>query len=219
MTAKITKRFEEVALQAEEVSASEHTTHSEMFGRSTHVDENKLLGWITKAENLIVGICGENSTYYRTFSEANQVSSFESSLDRFKRLLSVFNSIKEDYESGYLTSYKSLIQAEVFGSELEQANELLESGYISAAAVIAGTVLETSLRELCDREALAHGKMDKMNADLAKKGVYNTIQQKQITALAGLRNSAAHGKSDEFNKNDVSMMIQNIENFLINHLN
>lgn len=219
MTAKITKRFEEIALQAEEVSASEYIGRGKISGGRAFVDQHKLLGWVTKAENLIESVCGEGSTYYRAFSEESGTNNWGTNLDNFNRLLSVFNSIKEDYENGYLTSYKTLIQAEVFGSELEQANELLESGYISAAAVIAGTVLETSLRELCDREALAHGKMDKMNADLAKKGVYNTIQQKQITALAGLRNSAAHGKSDEFNKNDVSIMIQNIENFLINHLN
>ncbi|WP_156103106.1 hypothetical protein [Erwinia sp. 9145] len=57
-----------------------------------------------------------------------------------------------------------------------------------------------------------------MNADLAKKGVYNTIQQKQITVIAGIVNSAAHGKTDEFNKDDVSIMISNIESLLISHM-
>jgi hypothetical protein len=54
-----------------------------------------------------------------------------------------------------------------------------------AAAVIAGTVLETALRQLC---------LDRMNADLAKAGVYNSLMQKRITALAAIRNRAAHGK-------------------------
>lgn len=57
-----------------------------------------------------------------------------------------------------------------------------------------------------------------MNADLAKAGVYNKLQQKRITALADIRNSAAHGKPDEFSENDVTTMIRDIEQFLIAQL-
>lgn len=218
MTNKVGKRFAELKNQAEEVANSKHVTHSNMLGTNTYVDSEKLLGWVTKTENLISSVCGENSTYYATFVDAKSAHGFGTNLDIFNGLFTIFNAIKDDYENGYLTSYKSLIQAEVFENELEQAKELLNSGYISAAAVISGTVLETSLRELCDRASLPHGKLDKMNADLVKNGAYNTIQQKQITAMAGIRNSAAHGKPDEFNKDDVSMMITNIESFLIKHL-
>lgn len=216
---KINKRFEELQNQAKEIKDSKHVIYSEYTGSDTYVDSEKLLNWLTKTENLIVNVCGENSTYYSTFIEEKNVKGFETNLNVFNRINTIFSAIKDDYENGYLTSYKSLIQAEVFDNELEQAKELLDSGYILAAAVIAGTVLETSLRELCDRESLAHGKLDKMNADLAKAGIYNTIQQKKITAIAGIRNSAAHGKTDDFNKNDVSTMINDIESFLIQYLN
>jgi hypothetical protein len=74
----------------------------------------------------------------------------------------------------------------------------LRSGYYPAAAVITGVVLETALRELCDKEKIPNGKLDRMNADLAKAGVYNKLVQKQITAIAAIRNSVAHGKSNEF---------------------
>ncbi len=60
--------------------------------------------------------------------------------------------------------------------------------------------------------------VDKMNADLAKAGIYNKLQQKRITALADIRNSAAHGKPEEFSDNDVTTMIRDIEQFLIIHL-
>lgn len=64
-----------------------------------------------------------------------------------------------------------LVQAELFTSELEQAAELLRSGYKASAAVVSGIVLETTLRELCTRHQLPPGKRDKMNADLAKAGI------------------------------------------------
>ena len=54
----------------------------------------------------------------------------------------------DDYKGGYLISIKNLIQADVFDSQLEQATELLSSGYKLAAAVIAGVVIETALRDL-----------------------------------------------------------------------
>jgi len=54
-----------------------------------------------------------------------------------------------------------------------------------------------------------------MNADLAKAGIYNKLQQKRITALADIRNSAAHGKPEEFSEDDVKRMIEEIEQFLV----
>ncbi len=94
----------------------------------------------------------------------------------------------------------------------------LTNGYKVPAAVVAGVVLETSLRELCERESIDHGKLDKMNADLSKANVYNKLQQKRITALADIRNSAAHGKPDEFTDRDVEDMIRDITRFVAEHL-
>ena len=37
-------------------------------------------------------------------------------------------------------------------------------------------------------------KLGTMNAGLAKQGVYNKLTQKRITALADIRNKAAHGE-------------------------
>ena len=117
-----------------------------------------------------------------------------------------------------MESVRSLIQAEVFEDELAQAQQLLDKGYYTAAAVIAGVVLETGIRELCDRHSIPHGKLDKMNADLARAGVYNVLQQKQITAMAAIRNSAAHGKPEEFNQQNVEGMIRDVRHFLAHYL-
>jgi hypothetical protein len=52
-----------------------------------------------------------------------------------------------------------------------------------------------------------------MNADLAKAGAYNSLVQKRITALAAIRNSAAHGRPQDFTKDDVAAMITDVERF------
>jgi len=106
-----------------------------------------------------------------------------------------------------------------FGGRFEELlQELITSGYKAAAAVIAGVVLETSIRQLCEDNGTATGKLDKMNADLAKAGVYNLLKQKQSTARAHIRDNAAHGKADQFTETDVSNMIRDIRNLLANEL-
>jgi Domain of unknown function (DUF4145) len=137
-------------------------------------------------------------------------------------LKAVFNAAKEDFEGGYLSTTRSLAQAEVFDDELEQARELLSKGYKVAAAVVAGVVLETTLRELCTRAGIIYTNprvsLDTRNSDLAKAGIYNKLTQKRITALADIRNSAAHGKPNEFTSDDVDKMIRDVEKFVTDHV-
>ena len=155
--------------------------------------------------------------HFKRFEE-EATGRYLTSSDILDNIGTVFLAAKEDYDGGYLVSVRSLVQAELFDSELEQACELLDKGYPTASAVIAGTVLETTLRELCARNGVAAAALDRMNTDLAKKGVYSLNWCKRITALAGIRNSAAHGKQDEFTQGDIKSMITEIERFLAEHL-
>ena len=78
---------------------------------------------------------------------------------------------------------------------------MLSSGYYQPAAVIAGAVLEDGLSKLCQRRGIslpAKPPINPMNDALAKDGAYNSLVQKRVTALADLRNKAAHGKFSEF---------------------
>jgi hypothetical protein len=212
------QRFNELEAQAIQVEASKAMPHSERLGSSEYVDNDLLLNWKVKVRNLLSKVCGEESQHFQQFEKNEADVAFTTNYTIFKRLKAIFLAAKEDFEGGYLSSIRTLVQAEVFDSELEQANELLSSGYSTAAAVIAGVVLETALRELCDREGISPGKLDKMNADLAKGGMYNKLTQKRITALADIRNSAAHGKPNEFREQDVTDMIRDVSQFLANHL-
>lgn len=218
MNPKLAKRFIELEEQMQKVSASQYAKNTEMLGRSEYIDGEAYLEWKVKAKNLIVKVCGDKSEHYKEFIAGEEPGSWETNLDQFKRTKSIFLAAKEDFEGGFLSSVKALVQADVFESELEQAEELLNNGYYLAAAVIAGVVLETGMRELCSNENISHGKLDRMNSDLAKLGIYNKLQQKRITALADIRNSAAHGKPDEFSKQDVVVMIRDIEQFLATQL-
>ncbi len=221
MNKKIQARFDELEKDIEKIIESKYVSNGNFSGGSTYIDNKMLLEWNSKVKNLIHLCAGQESIYFNDFVEAaSRRSSFITNLNIFNDMVPIFKALKNDYENGYLTSMRMLITAEVFDSELEQAQELLDNKYHIAAAVIAGVVLETGLRELCDAQTpqISHGKLDKMNADLKKVGVYNQLQSKRITALADIRNSAAHGKITEFTHDDVQAMIKDIESFLANHL-
>lgn len=210
MNRKLDQRFNELSEQLSAIGITGDSVNK--------IDNNMFAGWKVKAKNLIVNTCGENSQHFKAFEKAEIPHAMEGSYNVMKRVGAIFLATKEDFEGGYLTSLKNLVQAEVFESELEQAAELLQNGYKLASAVIAGVVLETALRDLCVTHGLQTGKLDTMNGQLAKEGVYNKLQQKRITAIADIRNSAAHGKPEEFTDSDVKNMIQDIESVLLSFL-
>jgi len=217
VSALLRKRFAELSAQLSEVEATKQQ-RQEGTAVLTYVDDDKLLNWRVKARSLIATACGKDSEHFAAFEKAEEVFIYTTNHSVLRRVQAVFEAAREDFEGGYVTSVRNLVQAEVFDSELEQAGELLSSGYAQAAAVVAGVVLETTLRELCDRRQIPHGKLDKMNADLAKAGAYNVLVQKRITSLAAIRNSAAHGKIAEFTSSDVVAMLEDVRRLLGEHL-
>lgn len=134
--------------------------------------------------------------------------------------------LQNDIKSGYLTSVQELIHSSVFSDFLEMAEHLLDEGYKDPAAVLIGGVLEEHLRKLCnkngiDTEFLTNSgvsrskKADTLNADLAKAGVYSTLDQKSITAWLDLRNKAAHSRYSEFSREQVELLLQSVRDFLV----
>jgi Domain of unknown function (DUF4145) len=208
------RRFQEVNEHAEAILAAKMETRGLGF-EGTFVDENELIKWQVNARHLLSMACGRDSEHFLAF-KSNQDPKFvgDSNYAVLLRQHAVFLAAKNDYDGGYLVQLRDLIQSEVFENELEQAHELFRANYLIAAAVIAGTVLETTLRQMCKDHQIERGKLDKMNTDLAKAGVYNSLVQKRITALAAVRNSAAHGKPNEFTRDDVSAMIRDVERFV-----
>jgi len=215
MTKLFEKRFAELVAQVESIASAKTTSRNVLTGRAAdYVDQNDLLNWQIKAKTLLLGVCEENSHHLESLKNAANVPGGYTNHDILTRQRAIFLAAKDDFEGGYLNTVRNLVQAELFTSELEQAEELLKSGYATAAAVIAGVVLETTLRDLCSTHELEHSSLNKMNDDLAKAGAYNASQKKRITALAAIRNSAAHGKPEEFTAADVRGMIDDVERFL-----
>ena len=63
-----------------------------------------------------------------------------------------------------------------------------------------------------------HPKVDWMNSELAKTGLYDKMVQKKVTWLADIRNKAAHGKWNEFSTEDASEMISVVRRLMTDYV-
>jgi hypothetical protein len=135
-------------------------------------------------------------------------------------LVGVADSLLHNMRAGYLKTLEELVHGEVFGDFLEMAQYLLGCGYKDAGAVIAGSTLEAHLRQLCKKGGIAidvggkSKKADAINSELAKSHMYSGLDQKNITAWLGLRNSAAHGEYEKYDQSQVGLLITSIRDFI-----
>jgi hypothetical protein len=176
----------------------------------------------TRARALIPRVSGDHSIYTKQCEEIIEHGGFPGFLA--KRLFGVIDSLKADVQAGYLESQKELIHAELFSDFLEMAQHLLDEGFKDASAVIAGSSLEAHLRQLATKarvkvETVVQGRLtakkaERLNSDLANAGIYSKLDQKSITAWLDLRNKAAHGHYDDYEKNQVLLMISGIRDFV-----
>ena len=196
--------------------------------RATHPDLSgiaieDIIENLTRVRTTIVRITGENSHYYKDFEAIEKRPVYYG--QKLVLSIGVLSALKSDLENDYLQSLSNLIHADVFSNYIEMAEHLLKEGYKDPAAVLIGSTLEAHIRELCNRNEIETiltnnkneiipKKADTMNSDLVKSNIYSSIQQKQITAWLGIRNSAAHGKYEEYSMEQVSLMLQGILNFI-----
>lgn len=227
---KIVKRFEELIQKFEIISSNKLEVERESVSFAVYHEEQPPQFYKTKVFNLSEAIqlgisClnfldklfGKDNIHYISFEEFyKKFSNDDTNFRDLKFALTVIKSAKDDYENGYLFNTRTLIEAEIFDDLLEQAEELYKKGYYQASAIIAGCVLEDALRKLCDKNSITlqpKATIEPMNVELAKAGIYNKLWQKKITALADLRNKAAHNLGG-FKDTDVEDMLRDIRRFM-----
>jgi hypothetical protein len=138
-------------------------------------------------------------------------------------LVGALLALRREYELGHLQSFQELVHADTFAGLIEMADYLQQQGFKDAAAVIAGSVLEQHLRELGIKNQVgieANGiykKSEVLNAELCSVGIYNKLDQKNVTSWLGLRNSAAHGNYTNYTQQQARLMIDAIQDFMTRH--
>jgi hypothetical protein len=189
---------------------------------SDFISDGDAQGVLARAEAAINKICGQDSAY--TARMRAILDGAYTDRHRAQLLVGIVRALKGDIEDGYLYSFSELVRGEMFENLIEMAEHLVEEGYKDAAAVIAGASLESHLRELSNKYAVAvdytakdgsvkRKTAERLNQELGKSA-YSLFDQKQITAWLDLRNNAAHGNYSEYDQDQVAKLIEWVGDFI-----
>jgi hypothetical protein len=180
-------------------------------------------GLVSRAIAAITRASGAKSIY---MNEVNRILSTLGPLHAHTTsIIGVVKALRDDLSAGYTKSLVELVHDEVFCDYLEMSEHLCKTGYKDAAAVIAGSTLESHLRNLCYKSDVptvvqkqngsnSPKKADAMNTDLCAADAYGKLDQKSLTAFLDLRNKAAHGEYDKYTKDQVEFLIVGIRDFI-----
>jgi len=191
------------------------------------MDWERLVRWKTNSISLLDQVIPPNSVHV-------------SSLDSFKQIstpsllawgVSTLRGLADDLEHGFLSDVTQQIESAIASDYMGQAEGLLNEGQQGKfdhvpAAVLAGAVLEKTLRSMCEQHEPPiatinakgeHKTLNPLIDELKKASVFNESKAKQLRSWAAIRNHAAHGEFDEFDRNDVEQMLQGIGHFLADY--
>ncbi len=214
------EKFEKLISQGEQIISE---IGMDRDGRGLADNPNPIIysSWKAEALNLITKTNGKNSDHYSEFLNIQKALSSDVPYLNFPKYLGVIKGLFNDFNEGLLIDIRYKIRAELVDDYLEQAKILLGDGYFIPAASLAGAVLEDTLRKICDKNQISYPtktKIDSLNVELAKNGIYDKLTQKLITAYADIRNNADHGKFKLVKTTDVDDMIKWIYKFVSENL-
>jgi hypothetical protein len=212
-TDQIVAEFEKLIQEGRSILSTSGWDGSDWEWRFPRVDDFFRIR--TRGTNLVHKVCGQNSAHYR------EIASLPKESIQLPGIVGILEAAKADFEGGFLLNLRALAEAEILGDFLDQAGGLLEANHHIPAASLTGAVLEDTLRKISDAAQIQYSastKIDSLNVELAKAGIYDNLIQKQITAWADIRNNADHGHFDKVKRADVEDMIKWVQRFASEYL-
>lgn len=114
---------------------------------------------------------------------------------------------------------ETLLQADVFDSEIESARHLLKNGFLRAAGAICGVILEKHLAKVCQNRGLAITKKDPSISDYndkLKDNAYDIVEWRLMQHLGDIRNLCDHEKHREPTKEEVEDLVSGTDRAIKN---
>ena len=129
------------------------------------------------------------------------------------RQVHILNSCLDVFESR-IHGMQTILQSDIFDSEIDSAKHLLKMGYSRAAGAICGVVLEKHFAGVCAKRSITLRKKNPTIADYndaLKDNAYDTIEWRRIQRLGDIRNLCDHSKDREPTKDEVEELISGTE--------
>jgi len=138
----------------------------------------------------------------------------DAAIPLFQQQLNIVKSAKGRFESS-LFDIQQMARADLFDSEMDKANELLKNGFLRAAGVVAGVVLEKHLSQVCLNHNIKIKKknphISDLNDELKRKNVVDVPNWRFIQRLGDLRNLCMHNKEREPTRDEVEELLKGVE--------
>jgi len=132
---------------------------------------------------------------------------------KFSQQVLIVQSLKESLASK-LVNLRTVLEADLFDSELTSAAELRKKGHYRASGSLAGVVLEKHLKSICTRHNLKTGKssgISALNDVLKDNEVVDVPTWRLIQRLADLRNLCTHAKNREPKSDEIEELITSVD--------
>jgi hypothetical protein len=137
----------------------------------------------------------------------------DSAIPQFRQQVAILKSVTARFESS-LFDIRQLLQADLFDSELDAAQELSKNRFLRPAGALAGVVLEKHLAQVCDNHIVKITKKDptisELNEALKGANVIDIPQWRFVQHLADIRNLCDHNKKTEPTPEQVNDLIAGV---------
>ena len=138
----------------------------------------------------------------------------EAAIPRFRQQLAILNAVKARFESS-LFDIRQLVQADLFDSELDAAEELAKNKFARASGAVAGVVLERHLAQVCENHDIKLTKkapaISDLNDALKNANVFDVSQWRFVQHLGDIRNLCDHNKKTEPTLDQVNDLVAGVK--------
>lgn len=148
------------------------------------------------------------------YSGQKSFNDFAAVSNRFSTQLSILKAVESRFDSS-LYDIRQIVQADVFDSELDSAEELINRGFLRGAGAIAGVVLEKHLSQVAANHSVKTRKRNPTIGDLndllKKNGIIDVPLWRQIQRLGDIRNLCGHNKDRDPTQDEVKELVDGVE--------
>ena len=131
-------------------------------------------------------------------------------IPEFQQQLGIVKSAKSNLTSS-LSNLTSILQADLFDSEIDSARAIAKAGFMRAAGAICGVVIEKHLKQVCKNHNFAIRKKRPTISDLSQilkdNNSISMPQWRFVQHLADIRNICDHDRGKEPQKDEIDDLL------------
>ena len=142
-------------------------------------------------------------------TEENFVYGVDNALPCMYQQNTILASVLKVFDS-QISNIQTILQADIFDSEIDSAIHLKDKGFVRAAGAICGVIIEKHLSEVCSRHSVEIKKKNPSIADYndgLKEVAYDILEWRKVQHYADIRNYCDHKKEREPTKEEVEELI------------